>query len=51
MRMLAAAILVMLSLPAVADVVDGVVYLHEPGNGFYVIDHVEPVPCRLAGPP
>ena len=39
MRMLAAAILVMLSLPAVADVVDGVVYLIQPGAGLYIIDH------------
>ena len=39
MRMLAAAILVVASLPAFADEVDGVIYMHEPGVGFYVINH------------
>ncbi len=38
MKMLVAAVMVMLSLPAVADVVDGVIYLVDPGKGFYVID-------------
>ena len=38
MRMLGAVMLTVLSLSAWADEIDGVIFLLDPGRGFYVID-------------